>query len=439
MARILVIDDNETMRMGVAHTAKRMGHLVEVAASGAEGVAKYKDKPADFVISDLKMSGMSGIEVIKEIRAVRADALIMIITGFGTVEDAVEAMKLGAFDFITKPFPPDVLRMKIQAALRFIEQQQIQEKLIRHNEILREEVEQRYTPNQTGGGELVGASEGIGQITEMIQRIAHTDSTVFIFGESGTGKELVARAIHRASRRREGPFIKVNCGALTESLLESELFGHEKGSFTNAHKRKLGRFELADGGTLFLDEIGDLSPAIQLKLLRVLQEREFERVGGEDTISVDVRIVSATHKDLNAEVQAGRFRHDLYYRLHIVPLILPPLRARLDDIPPLVEHFIEKLRARTGSGVRGVDEQALHQLKRYAWPGNVRELENVIEQSLVFARGEQIQRNDLPAHIGGGAGMGDLGQFNLRGDRALPDLLDDIEKQLILKAFDESN
>ena len=440
MARILVIDDNETMRLGIAHTVQRLGHEVDQAGSGPEGIEKFKKRPADFVISDLKMEGLDGIGVLEGIRQLDPDALLMIVTGFGTIETAVKAMQLGAFDFITKPFPPQVLRLKVEAALAVIEQRHAREKLERHNEVLREEVEERYhlDPKRPEvDHDLVGESPAIQRIIETIRRVAGAESTVYIYGESGTGKELVARALHRTSRRKDGPFIKVNCGALAESILESELFGHERGSFTNAHKRKLGRFELADGGTLFLDEIGDISPAIQLKLLRVLQEREFERVGGEETVKVDVRVVSATNRDMRKLVDEGKFREDLFYRLHIVPIELPPLRERATDIGLLAKHFIEKLHRRAGSRARALSPDALEALKRYPWPGNVRELENAIEVALVFADGDRLELKDLPAHISGAPPRDFLPV--LQGDQALPDILDGLEKQLILRAFEQAN
>ncbi|MEZ4434253.1 MAG: sigma-54 dependent transcriptional regulator [bacterium] len=434
MARILVIDDNDTMREGIAHTVRRLGHTVDTARSGADGLALFKATPADFVISDLKMEGMDGIAVLEAIRRIDPEALLMIVTAHGTIETAVEAMKLGAFDFITKPFPPQLLKLKVQTALDVLTERQKREKLERHNEILREEVEDRY--RKVADHDLVGDSHGMRRVLETIARIAAADSTVYVYGESGTGKELVARAIHRNSRRAEGPFIKVNCGALAESLLESELFGHERGSFTHAHKRKLGRFELADGGTLFLDEIGDVSPTIQLKLLRVLQEREFERVGGEETVKVDVRVISATNKDLKAAVDAGAFREDLYYRLHIVPITLPPLRERPEDIPALAHHFIEKLRPRTGSRAEAITPAAIDLLRAYPWPGNVRELENAIEQSLVFCDAQSLGPLDLPAHVRG-APTGAL--FDLpNDDRPLPEILETLEKQLIERAYAES-
>jgi len=453
MARILVIDDNETMREGIAHTVKRMGHEVVTAASGAVGLERFREKPFDFVISDLKMEGLDGLAVLEQIRQLDPQALLMIVTGFGTVETAVHAMKLGAFDFLSKPFPPEVLRLKVTTALEFIAQRREREKLERLNEVLREEVEAPYRPVPTAGRagaetvvhDMIGQSRAILQVLETVRRVAHADSTVFIQGESGTGKELVARAVHRTSKRSSGAFVKVNCGALTESLLESELFGHEKGAFTNAIKRKLGRFELADGGTLFLDEIGEISLAVQLKLLRVLQEREFERVGGEETVKVDTRIVSATHKDLLELVRQGRFREDLYYRLHIVPITLPPLRDRPEDISLLATHFVQKLRGRTGSPATDLTPAAREALRAWSWPGNVRELENAIEQALVFCDAELVDVCHLPAHIAaaraaarsasGGGGGGGLPVWD--GSKPLPDWLDELEKRTILDAWEK--
>ena len=441
MARILVIDDNETMREGIAHTARRMGHDVDVAASGREGLTLFDARNADFVISDLKMEGMDGVAVLEAIKARNPQTLLMIVTGFGSVETAVLAMKLGAFDFITKPFAHEVLRLKIQSALEVADGRRKNEKLERHNEVLREEIEARYRPVAGTPGavvhDMVGQSRAIAQVLETVRRVAHADSTVYISGESGTGKELVARAVHRSSRRAGGPFIKVSCGALVETLLESELFGHEKGSFTNAIKRKLGRFELADGGTLFLDEIGDIGPAIQLKLLRVLQEREFERVGGEETVKVDVRVVTATHRDLRKLVAEGKFREDLFYRLHIVPLHLPPLRERPEDISELAVHFVAKLRERTGSQANGISAAARSALRDYAWPGNVRELENAIEQSLVFATGAEVEVADLPSHVSGAASV-KKGLPVMDGSQSLPDLLDSLERQYILDAWEKA-
>ena len=319
----------------------------------------------------------------------------MIATAFGSVETAVEAMRTGAYDFIQKPFAPEVVRLKVARALELRAERRARERAEAESAALRDDVAREYR-----FAEIVGETPPMRALFQTIEKVAPTDASVYIHGESGTGKELVARAIHARSKRAQGPFVKVNCGALTETLLESELFGHERGAFTGAIKRKLGRFELADKGTLFLDEIGDVTPGLQLKLLRVLQEREFERVGGEETIKVDVRVLSATHRDIAVEVAAGRFREDLFYRLHVVPCEVPPLRERKEDIPRLAAHFIAKLGPRTNAAIdktRGITDAALARLGLYAWPGNVRELENVIEQALVFAEGTAIDVGALPA------------------------------------------
>jgi two-component system response regulator HydG len=437
MATILIIDDNETVREGLSHVVKKMGHAPVIAASGREGLEKFKESRADFVITDLKMEGLDGVEVLRSVRELDPDCPAMIITAFGTVETAVEAMKLGAFDFLIKPFAPEVVRLKVERALELRSARRARGRLEAENAYLRGEEEARF-------GELVGGTDAMRRVFGVVERVAPTETSVAIYGESGTGKELVARAIHARSRRAQGPFIKVNCGALAETLLESELFGHEKGAFTGAIKRKLGRFELADQGSLFLDEIGDISPALQTKLLRVLQEREFERVGGETTIKVDVRVVSATNRDLSKEVAEGRFREDLFYRLQVVPIHIPPLRERKEDLPLLVSHFIQRLAPRTNPRVVGIDDAALARLYAYRWPGNVRELGNVIEQALVFADGEKITPDSLPDALRGVAPgtppaplpSGDLAVPS--GALALPDLLDDLEKQLILKAFTQA-
>ena len=425
VANILIIEDNDTLRDGVAQVIQRMGHNPYTAPNGRLGLELFKRRSIDFTISDLKMEGMDGLEVIKAIRAEDANALVMIITAHGTIETAVEAMREGAFDFITKPFPPDVLRLKVDKALKV---SQTHERLVQENAYLRSDA-----GGDTSFEDIIGESASIQRTFKMVRKVSGTDSTVHLFGESGTGKELVARALHRLSPRGNRAFVSVNCGALAETLLESELFGHEKGAFTNAHKRKLGRFEVADGGTIFLDEIADISPGMQLKLLRVLQEREFERVGGTDTVKVDVRVVSATHQDLKAKVESGEFREDLFYRLHIIPITLPPLRERRDDIPLLADHFIKKLAKRTRASVSRISEAALAALQAYPWPGNVRELENTIEQALVFAEGSAIEVEDLPPQFTSGR-KGSLLDVPDDG-RPLPDILEELERQLIVRAF----
>ncbi len=429
MGTILIIDDNDTIREGLAHTVKKLGHEPVVAASGTAGIDAFKAKRADFVITDLKMEGATGVEVLRTIGGIDPDVPIMLITGFGTVETAVECMKLGAFDFLTKPIQNEVVKLKVERALELVAARRGRKKADAMTEYLRAEADGKFP-------ELVGQGEKMLGVRKTVEKVAATDTTVFIAGESGTGKELVARAIHRLSKRANGPFIKVNCGALTETLLESELFGHEKGAFTGAIKQKLGRFELADGGTLFLDEVGDVPPAMQVKLLRALQEQEFERVGGEQPIKVDVRVVSATNKDLEAEVAASRFRQDLYFRLHVLPVKLPPLRERREDIPVLCTHFIQKLGPKTNPRVRAVGDAALGRIMAYHWPGNVRELENAIEQALVFAEADEITPAALPQFLQGGA---EEDRLDVPRELSLPEILDDLERQLILKAYAKAN
>jgi two-component system response regulator HydG len=440
MASVLIIDDNETIREGVAAVVAKEGHKVHVAADGVAGLKLFKSRRIDFTVTDLKMEPIGGEEVLRTILENDEDAVVMVITAFGTVETAVEAMKLGAFDFITKPFTPDVLRAKLNQALDVAKIRRDRVRLQAENELLRKQVH-----GEAGLKSMVGDSPAMQEVFATLRKVGPTDSSVLISGESGTGKELVAKALHDLSRRADGPFIRVNCGALAETLLESEMFGHEKGSFTGAARRKLGRFELADRGTIFLDEIGEISPSLQLKLLRVLQERELERVGGEETLAVDVRVIAATNRDLKQQVADGAFREDLFYRLHIVPLCLPALRERADDIGPLCAHFLHKLCARTGKNIGELSPNALEILKAYRWPGNVRELENVVEQAMVFAEGEILMAADLPSNLSGrglaGSSLTQGADGSLKVDlagRALPEVLDGIEKHLIEQAFDKA-
>jgi len=440
MASVLVIDDNETIREGVATVIARMGHKAFIAEDGATGMKLFKSRRVDFTITDLKMEGMDGIEVLKAILEKDEDAIVMLITAFGTVETAVDAMKLGAFDFVTKPFTPDVLKAKVNQALEVAKIKKERNRLRAENKILRKEA-------QAGASfaSMVGSSPAMQEVFSTIKKVAKSDSSVLITGESGTGKELVARALHDQSRRHEGPFIKVNCGALAETLLESEMFGHEKGAFTGATRCKLGRFELADGGSIFLDEIGEITPALQLKLLRVLQEQEFDRVGGEETISVDSRVIAATNQNLEALVREGAFREDLYYRLHIVPIQLPPLRERPQDIGDLARHFITKLADRTGKQLSGITDEALEMLQRYRWPGNVRELENVIEQAMVFSEEEILEDKDLPSNLDHKKVATSIlkqdsdGSLRINLSSAtLPEILDEVERTLIFNAYEQA-
>ncbi|MDF1564449.1 MAG: sigma-54 dependent transcriptional regulator [Deltaproteobacteria bacterium] len=432
MARILIIDDNETMREGMALTLAKLGHEIVTAPGGEAGIAAYEKKRADFVVTDLKMEPVDGVEVLRRVKELDPAGMVMVVTAFGTIETAVEAMKLGAFDFLTKPFTPEVLREKVKKALEVASMREECGRLQDENHALRQHAGEDLSSIEA----IVGESPVMEEVFKAIRKVAPTDASVHVHGESGTGKELVAKAIHALSTRADGPFIKVNCGALTETLLESELFGHEKGSFTGAVKRKLGRFELAHGGTIFLDEIGDITPSLQLKLLRVLQEHEFERVGGEKTIQVDVRVVSATNKKLQDEVERGAFREDLFYRLHVVPMTLPALRERGDDVLLLARTFCEAIGKRMGREARGFTAEAEGLLRRYPWPGNVRELENAVEQALVFAEGDTIEADNLPAYL---SQKSRTELFALPSRSVpLPQILDDLERQLILQAYEKA-
>jgi two-component system response regulator HydG len=393
MAQVLIIDDHDSMREGLELLLRRRGHKTCSAEGGEKGLALLEEKGADLVITDLKMARMDGIQVLEKVRERFPDTEVMVITAYGTIEKAVEAMKLGAADFITKPFSSEEFGVKID---RLLNERAERLRLKRENVALRventylkEEAEARY-------GEIVGESPQMKDVFRWVERVARSDSTVMIYGESGTGKELVARAIHAGSPRNNGPFIRVNCGALAEGLLDSELFGHEKGAFTGAERKRRGRFELADGGTLFLDEIATINYTTQIRLLRVLQERELERVGGEETIPVDVRIIAATNTPAAELQKGGEFREDLFYRLHVVPITIPPLRDRKSDVPVLAGHFLRKLRERTNARVSRISEEALQRLVEYQWPGNVRELENIMERALVLAEGDILEEDDLP-------------------------------------------
>jgi DNA-binding NtrC family response regulator len=393
MSQILIIDDHDSMREGLELLLRRRGHKTVAADGGERGLQIMEEEGADLVITDLKMARMDGIEVLRNVRERFPGTDVLVITAYGTIEKAVEAMKLGAADFLTKPFSSEEFGVKVDRILRTRDERvqlQAENLALRvENTALREDSDARY-------GEMVGEAPVMREVFRLVDRVARSDSTIMIYGESGTGKELVARAIHAASPRRDGPFVRVNCGALSESLLDSELFGHEKGAFTGAERQRRGRFELADGGTLFLDEIATVSQSTQIRLLRVLQERELERVGGEETIPVDVRIIAATNTPADELRAGGEFREDLFYRLHVVPITLPAVRERKGDIPHLVDHFVQKLRVRTQARAQGLTPEALSVLEAYHWPGNVRELENVVERALVMADSEMVDAEDLP-------------------------------------------
>jgi DNA-binding NtrC family response regulator len=386
-ARILVVDDEVSARTALADLLRDEGFDVEMAADAFKALGKYAAFAPHVVITDLQMPGMDGIELMKKIRAGEDPVPVIVMTAFGEVGSAVEAMHAGAADYLTKPLNFDELLVVLK---RVISTQD----LLKETCELRQRVRDRVAPNN-----IIGVAPPMQRVFEIIDQVAPSKATVLISGESGTGKELVANAIHQRSPRAAGPFIKLHCAALAESLLESELFGHEKGSFTGAVARKDGRFSLADGGTLFLDEIGEISPAIQVKLLRFLQEHEFERVGGTQTIRVDVRIIAATNRNLLEEIAKGRFREDLYYRLNVVSLEMPSLRERRSDIPELVKFFIDRYAKANSKMIEGCAPGALELLMNYNWPGNVRELENAIERAIVLSSGSLIETKQLPAAI----------------------------------------
>lgn len=434
MSRILVVDDNETMRSGITLVVERMGHEGFAADSGRQALELLQDERVDLVITDYRMDDLDGMQVLEAVKEKYADTDVILITAYGTIEIAVEAMKQGAVDFITKPFPPEALRLKIEKVLDYRATRQERERLDEENRYLREEIGGRYN-----FGEIIGDSPKIKKILTAVAKVAPTDSSVLIYGESGTGKELVARAVHYQSTRQAASFVKVNCGALPRELVESELFGHEKGSFTGAVRQKKGKFELAEGGTIFLDEIGDIPLDIQVKLLRVLQEKQFDRVGGERTIEADVRVVAATNRPLKEMVAQGAFREDLFYRLEVIPLRLPALRERKGDIPVLVEHFFEKKCREMNLPLRCLTDGAIQTLVDYRWPGNVRELENVIERTIVLADGDEVGSHDLPLTFEDSserrqAVVGDEADGMLLNQR-----LDALENDLIARAMFEAN
>lgn len=381
--RILVVDDEPLMRDFLVETLQRKKYLVEAVGNGSQAIEKVKAEYYDLVITDIRMPEVSGMEVLEEVKKINPETEIIMITAFGTIENAVGAMKLGAYDYITKPFSADEIEIVVDRA---VERQRLRDenRILRNdNTQLRNQLREKYTFSS-----IVGVSDVMRKVYDTIEMIAPTKATILIQGESGTGKELVARAVHYNSDRQNKPFIKVNCAALPESLMESELFGHEKGAFTGAIRTTKGRFELAHTGTLLLDEIGELSLPLQSKLLRVLQEREFERVGNPNPLSIDVRVVATTNRDLKQVVQEGDFREDLFYRLNVVPIYLPPLRDRKEDIPLLVDHFLRKYCDENGRDIIGINEEALEKLMVPDWPGNVRELENHVERAVVLCRDE---------------------------------------------------
>ena len=423
---ILVVEDNETMRRAMVQILKKVGRVAE-AAGGIEALNQIKEDCPDLVITDYKMTGLNGLDLMKKIKSEHSDIEIMIITAFGSIELAVEAMKAGARDFITKPFSKEEILLKVNRAADIIQQRIRSNRLADENRYLREEVDVRLNY-----GDIIGQSAPMKKIFRTVRKMAASDASVLITGESGTGKELVARAIHNQSARSSGPFIRVNCGALAEGVLESELFGHEKGAFTGALRCKKGRFELADHGTLFLDEIGDVPLTTQVKLLRVLQEKEFERVGGEETLSVDVRVLAATHRNLKEELKKGTFREDLFYRLFILPVEIPPLRERKDDIPVLTDYFITRICDEMQKERFDITPEAMKILIGYNWPGNVRELENVLERAVVLSADRTLRESDFSFLISSGDAENASGTLDLNIN------LESLEHRLLKRAMKES-
>jgi len=421
--RILIVDDETSQRELIGGFLKKQGHEVFLAGSGAEALGRLKDTRVDLVISDFKMPGMSGLELLRGVKAVNPEIPFILVTAYGTVETAVQTMKEGAADYITKPLDLEELLLRIG---RVSEQVRLQSAV---RDLQAHLVERHRLEG------IIGESGRMQEVLGLVKQVAPSDATVLIRGESGTGKELIARAIHFNSARAAGPLVTLNCAALPEQLLESELFGHEKGAFTGAVAQRKGRFELADGGSIFLDEIGDLSPALQVKLLRVLQERQFERLGGTRTLKVDVRILAATHRDLEQAMRDGTFREDLYYRLNVVTIQIPPLRERREDIPVFLDHFLRKFVQKNRREVTGLTAAARDALLRYDYPGNVRELENIVERAVLLCRSQVIDLEDLPVALRPGE-RGPVESGTLGVPRRLPDLLASIEWQAIRAALE---
>jgi len=425
MKKMLVAEDESTLREGIATAFRERGWDVVEAADGAQACTRLEESVFDVLVTDYQMPEKNGLEVLKRSKMINEGTVGLVMTAYGTVESAVDAMKAGAYDYVLKPFDLDELEMKVERA---VEHRRL---LARIEAYDRSEIVPRFE-------NIVGESPQMKEVFRTIEKVAHSNATVLVLGETGVGKELVAEALHRNSSRSDRPFVKMNCAALHESLLESELFGHERGAFTGADRQRTGRFELANEGTLFLDEIGNMTPSTQTKVLRVLQEREFERLGGSRTVKVDVRLVAATNKNLEEAIQRGEFREDLYYRLNVVSVNVPPLRERKEDIVPLASHFIDRFARELKKDVRGLEPAAVRALKRHTWPGNIRELENTVERAVLMAEGRFLQEDDLNLGASGRSSADNVASLNLR----LPPTgiaLDELERQAILEALRISN
>lgn len=416
--KLLVVDDERNILRVISATLKKEGYEVEVARTGEEALDKFSANHADLVVTDFKLPGMSGVDLLSSIKSITPDVPVIMLTAYGTIERVVEAMKRGAFNYLTKPVNPDELVAVVKEAME-------KYRLIRENLALKNQLKERYSFNN-----IIGKSQAMQEVFNLIEGVSKSNANVLVTGECGTGKELAARAIHYASLRSNRPFIPIDCAAIPEELLESELFGHEKGAFTGAHDRKVGQVELANGGTLFLDEVGDLYKSLQKKLLRFLQEREILRVGGKDRIKVDVRIIAATNKNLRDEVDNGRFREDLFYRLNVIGIHIPPLREREDDIPLLANHFLEKFNRRNNKSIKGFSSDVIDIFLEHRWPGNVREIENAIERAVVLCPIDTITLNYLPGH---------LKQLKEKEDACDEFNLTEVEKRLLLRALKKTS
>ncbi len=426
MKKILVAEDEPTLREGIATAFRERGWEVTEAPDGAEAVRHLEEEVFDVLVTDYKMPDRSGLDVLKRCKMINDGTVGIMMTAYGTVESAVEAMKAGAHDYVLKPFDLEELELKVEKALE-------------HRRLLARIQAQDRNSLVPSFENIVGESPQMKEIFRTIEKVARSNATVLILGETGVGKELVAEALHRNSSRAHRSFVKMNCAALHENLLESELFGHERGAYTGADRQRIGRFELANEGTLFLDEIGNMTASTQTKVLRVLQEREFERLGGSRTVKVDVRLVAATNKNLEEAIHRGEFREDLYYRLNVVTITVPPLRERKEDIVPLATHFIERFGRELHKDVRGLDPSAVRALKRHTWPGNIRELENAVERAVLMAEGRYVTEEDLHLGPDGRGAAGDnVASLNLRlPPNGIP--LDELERQAILEALRISN
>jgi len=428
-ASILVVEDDRAQREALQEILQQEGYDLETAPDGETGLRRLQEQGFDLVLTDLSLPGVGGLDILKFLVHHQPHCLCIIVTGYATVRNSVDAMRQGAYDYLPKPVDPQELRLVVHRAL---EHQRLQQENLQ----LKKQLFKRF-----GFSNIIGTSEPIAQLFELIRKVADTDSTVLLLGESGTGKELIARALHYNSQRRQGNLVAVNCAAIPEELLESELFGHERGAFTHAVRTRIGRFEQASGGTIFLDEVADMSPGLQVKLLRVLQDHSFERIGGVKSIKVDIRVIAATNQNLETLVRQGNFREDLYYRLNVIPIRIPPLRDRVADIPLLVAHFLQEFSKKKKKPAKRLSPRALELLMRYPWPGNIRELENLVERLVILTEGDLVAVEDLPQRFREAGSLGsEVKSIDFPADGLnLPQALQEFERRLILKALERSN